>query len=123
MAIDITWEDVIGQMTITDGGYVGDLMTVARAHIDDAVAKQRLTSAQAGEIYAAMIPSAFQNGIGFTMQEKSTEASVAKIQEETDLVTIQKVKVDKETALIGLDDVVKETKGVNREAIYTTKYV
>lgn len=120
---DIKWSDIVGDMTITDGGHVGDLMTVARAHIDDAVLKQRLTSAQAGEIYATMIPSAFKNGIGFAMQEEITEANIAKTQEEVLLAQVMKIKADKETALVGLDDVVKETKGINREAVYTTKYV
>jgi len=85
---DILWEDVIGQKTIDDGGYVGDLLTIARAHIDDAVTKQKLTSAQSGEIYTAMIPAAMQNGIGFAMQEELTEAKVAN--EEDKLVTAAK---------------------------------
>lgn len=85
---DIQWSDIVGDKTIDNGGYVGDLMTIARNHIDDAVSKQKLTNAQAGEIYAAMIPSAFQNGIGFAMQEELTEAKIDN--EEDKLVTAEK---------------------------------
>lgn len=85
---DILWKDIIGEKTIEDGGYVGDLLTIARAHIDDAVSKQKLTAAQSGEIYTAMIPAAMQNGIGFAMQEELTEAKIAN--EEDKLVTAEK---------------------------------
>ena len=70
MAIDdnINWINLVGEQTLDKGGYVGDLMTLARAHIDDAVAKNRITRDQAGEIYTAMIPSAFQTGLAYSMK-------------------------------------------------------
>jgi len=73
---DILWSDIVGTaQTIEDGGYVGDLLAIARAHIDDAVIKNRLTREQAGEIYVAMIPAAFQQGIKFGMEEELTEGN------------------------------------------------
>ena len=75
MAIGIGWNDIIGDKTLIAGGYVGDLLTVARAHIDDALNKNHITQAQAGEIYTAMIPSAFQNGIGFEVEQEKVALS------------------------------------------------
>ena len=75
MAIGIDWNDVVGDKTILAGGYVGDLLTVARAHITDALNNNHITQAQAGEIYTAMIPSAFQNGIGFEVEQEKVALS------------------------------------------------
>lgn len=66
----VSWDSIIGDKTLLSGGYVGDLLTIARAHIDDAVANNRLTHAQAGEIYTAMIPAAMQNGISFELENE-----------------------------------------------------
>ncbi len=77
MAADnIQWSNIVGDMTLDAGGYVGDMMTVARAHVNDAKAKGEITQAQAGEIYTAMIPSAFQNGLTFELQDLLTELKV-----------------------------------------------
>lgn len=74
---DILWEKVVGSKTVSDGGYFGDLLTIARAHVDDAVKANRLTSAQAGEIYTAMIPAAMQQSMQFELSEALTEAQIA----------------------------------------------
>ncbi len=68
MAENTNWDNLVGTKTIDTGGYVGDLMTVARAHIKEAVDNNEITQAQAGEIYTAMIPSAFQTGLAFSMK-------------------------------------------------------
>lgn len=158
---DLNWSDIVGDKTIENGGAVGDLLALARAHVDDAVTKGKLTKGEAGQIYTAMIPAAFQQGMEFQLREQLLEAQIAealdstlrantqlddalltaekqrlsidkdnllkdeqllKAEEETELVYITKIAKDKETALLGLDDVVKETKGVNREDVYTSKY-
>ena len=62
------WDNLIGSKTIAAGGYVGDLMAVARVHIKDALDKNEITQEQAGEIYTAMIPSAFQTGLAYAMK-------------------------------------------------------
>jgi len=82
---DILWSDIVGAATVSDGGYVGDLLKLARAHIDEAIRNNELTQGDAGQIYTAMIPAAFQNGIGFSMQEELTEAKIAN--EEDKLLT------------------------------------
>lgn len=65
---DINWANLVGDKNVDTGGYVGDLMTIARAHIQDALKKNEITQAEAGEIYTAMIPSAFQTGLAFAMK-------------------------------------------------------
>ena len=74
---DILWDDIVGDKTVEIGGYVGDLLAVARAHVNAAVKAGELTKNDAGQIYTAMIPAAMQNGIGFAMQEELTEAKIA----------------------------------------------
>lgn len=69
MAADSTnWINTVGEKTLESGGYVGSLMTIARVHIDDALRKNHITQAQAGEIYTAMIPSAFETGLAYAMK-------------------------------------------------------
>lgn len=65
---NINWKNLVGDKQLGNGGYVGDLMTLAREHIDDAVAKNRITRDQAGEIYTAMIPAAFQTALSYSMK-------------------------------------------------------
>ena len=80
MATDIVWSDLVGvAKDTTDGGYIGDLLKLARAHIEEAVLNNELTREQAGDVYTAMIPAAYQNGITFGMQEKISEAQADKI--------------------------------------------
>lgn len=74
---DILWKDVVGAATVTDGGYVGDLLKLARAHVDEAIKNNELTQSDAGQIYTAMIPAAFQNGIMFALEEELTEAKIS----------------------------------------------
>lgn len=73
---DIVWGDIVGSLIVGDGGYVGDLLALARDHIDDAVSNNELTVEQAGEIFTAMIPAAFQNAIHFGMNEQLLEAQI-----------------------------------------------
>ena len=78
MTEENTWDSVVGVThTIADGGKVGDLLTIARKHVDDAVSKSRLTQKEAGQIYTSMIPAAFQYAMEFTLKEKEAEAQVA----------------------------------------------
>lgn len=89
MAVDILWADVVGTKTVADGGYVGDLLTLARAHVAEALANNELTQAEAGQVYTAMIPAAMQNGIGFAMQEAITEEKVNLTEAQTALAVRQ----------------------------------
>ena len=76
---NINWSDLVGLSTVKDGGYIGDLLTLARAHVDEAVTDNELTQEQAGTIYTSMIPSAFQHGLNFGLQKQLSEAQVDKL--------------------------------------------
>ena len=76
MAVDSqNWINLVGEKTIDSGGYAGDLMTVARAHIKNAIDNQQITQEQAGEIYTAMIPSAFQTAYSFSIEQEKIRLS------------------------------------------------
>ena len=62
---DLSWDKIVGDKTLDDGGYVGDLLAVARAHLDEAFTKGEVTAGELGEVYTTMIASAFQQGIAF----------------------------------------------------------
>ena len=87
--VDILWSDVVGDKTIANGGYIGDLLTIARAHVQDAITSNELTQNEAGQIYTSMIPAAMQNGIGFAMQEAITEEKVSLTEAQTALAIRQ----------------------------------
>jgi len=65
----INWTNIIGTKTIADGGYIGDLLTVARAHVEDSLNKGELTQEEVGKIYSQMIPAAFQQGINLEIKD------------------------------------------------------
>ena len=71
----LDWTDVVGQQTIDDGGYVGDLLKVARAHIDASVASNRLTQNQAGQVYATMVDSAIKTGVQYAIEKENLRLS------------------------------------------------
>jgi len=68
MATNINWTNLTGDKSLAAGGYIGDLMVLARAHIADALKNNQITQEQAGAVYTEMIPSAFQSGIAFAMK-------------------------------------------------------
>lgn len=82
---DILWDDIVGEKTLADGGRVGDLMQVARVHVSDAVRRNEITQAQAGEVYTAMIPSAFATATKFVMEEQLISAQIDKSVADADL--------------------------------------
>ncbi len=73
---DIEWEDLVGDKTLEDSGYIGDLLTIAFAHVGREVDANRLTQESAGQIYTAMIPAAFQNALKFLLDEQLVEAQI-----------------------------------------------
>ena len=75
----INWSDIVGESTIENGGYVGDLLKLARLHVSEALADGELTQQEAGTIYTNMIPSAFQHGTNFALSKQVQEAQADKL--------------------------------------------
>lgn len=63
--VDADWLKIVGTKTIGDGGRLGDILEVARVHIDAAVTDNRLTQDQAGAVYTAMLPAAIEFAIQY----------------------------------------------------------
>ena len=85
MSNSIAWDTIVGKSTVDDGGYIGSLLTLSRAHLVDARDKGQLTDSQVGEVYSSLIPSAIQAGIsfGFEKKTKEYEADIAEIKVKT----------------------------------------
>jgi len=71
---DVVWSNIIGNKTLEDGGYAGDLLEVAMLHLVKAKEDGTLTEGQVGEIYAVTISAVFQQAIGYEMQKENQEA-------------------------------------------------
>ena len=71
----LNWGAIVGDKTLENGGYIGDMLKVARAHISDAVDNGEMTQAQAGEVYTALLPSVLQQGIAFNVQDVQLKLS------------------------------------------------
>lgn len=74
--VQIEWEDIVGEKTLENGGYFGDLMQVARLHLEDALEKGRLTAGEVGAVYAAMIQSSAQQSINFALNKDLVEQRI-----------------------------------------------
>jgi hypothetical protein len=78
--------------TLADGGYAGDLMAVARAHIDDAIKTGRLTQKDAGQVYSSMIPAAISSAASFILNDAMQTAQILGIEQDT-LIKAQQVLI------------------------------
>lgn len=74
---DLEWSRIVGSKTLYDGGYVGDLMTVGMAHIEEAKRRGEITQTEAGQMYSALIPSAIKEGISFEQTKQSIELDIS----------------------------------------------
>jgi len=61
------WDSVVGEKTLEDGGKVGDLLLLTRAHLKDAKRKGEVTERMAGEVYSAAITEAIRSAITFEL--------------------------------------------------------
>jgi hypothetical protein len=75
MTVPIDWTKIVGAKTTDDGGYAGDLMELALAHLSGARDRNQLTDDQVGEVYASVINTAINAAIGYELKVAATEAS------------------------------------------------
>ena len=100
------WDRVVGDKTIENGGKVGDLMLLTRAHIKDAKKKGEITEKTAGDVYSTMIAEAMRNAITF-------ELGLYKAQLETCLLKTQIGEINKK---IERDDCLAQSECALKEA-------
>lgn len=59
------WQNIVGDKTLQNGGYVGDLLTIGRLHLEDAKEKGELREEDAGTAYSQIIIDAMRDAITF----------------------------------------------------------
>lgn len=94
----VEWSNIIGDKTLESGGYAGDLLQVALAHLASARDDNQLTDENVGEVYAATISSAIAQAVQFELQKDIQNKQADKIDEEIDLLQTQ----DNEMILNGI---------------------
>ena len=90
MATNIEFTEMVGEKTLEDGGYIGDLLELTLVHLEKAKEEGQLTASQVGELYATTIPVAIRQGISYGMQVRSAEFSTDKIEAEAGSAIIAK---------------------------------
>ncbi len=106
-SINIEWSRIVGQMSIGNGGYIGDLLKLTRSHVEDAKERGEITESEAGKILAEVIPHAYKEGILFEMQNQKIEYETCLMRSkllteelQQDLLSEQKETADLEQELL-----------------------
>ena len=64
----IDWSVIVGDKTLANGGHFGDLMTLGRAHLEEAKAYGEITEGDSGQVYSALISTSIKEAIQFFEQ-------------------------------------------------------
>lgn len=99
----INWSDIVGEKTLENGGYMGDLMYVAREHLNDALENGELLKKNIGSVYSAIIPNMAGKAIEFALRKNLTETQY----NELALNGISRRKIEA-TQLISLNEDVRK---------------
>lgn len=134
---DIIVTDITNGTIVTDANgvrsWVGTgifdvLMNAVDKNLETQYLNQRINGSDYAQVYASSIVAVLQQAVNYALQEKLVEAQIGDVeagtllkQEQQRLTYTQRVKEDKQTALLGLDDVVRGTNLVPEE-IYQPKY-
>jgi chromosome segregation ATPase len=80
----IKFKDIVGAKTSKDGGYFGDLLSVARANIEEAKKNGELTENAAGEVFAQAMVESMRQGVMYELQHGKTQKEIALIVAQTE---------------------------------------
>lgn len=86
---NIHWDSIVGNKTLEDGGYFGDLMTLGRAHIEKSKDNGELTEQDAGQVYSALMTTAIQQSINFELTEDLREREICHVAQQTEEIRIE----------------------------------
>lgn len=78
------WDNVVGDKTLYDGGYVGDLLTLTRIHLEEAKANGELREEDAGVAYGQAIMESMKNAIDFELQYPKSSLELCYLQAQID---------------------------------------
>lgn len=110
MSTIIDWSKIVGSKTVEDGGYVGDLMSLADDHLAKVVDAGHVSQSEAGSVYSAMIGHAINSGMQFgttkELLENQTNMAIEKVNSEVK----EQIILDKRADLL---DTQEEELGLN----------
>jgi len=78
------WPPIVGNKTLEDGGRVGDLLTIARVHLQDAKKRGELREQDSGEAYSAAILEAFKSAIMFELSYTKSQLDTCLLKAQID---------------------------------------
>ena len=103
----VEFKDVIGAKTLEDGGHFGDLLKIARIHINEAKKNSELTEGMAGEVYAKAIEAAMAQASQFGLQRSKMQIDIKLVDSQ---VEYQKHKIDIEKDQFSLQSHIERSK-------------
>lgn len=120
--------DPNGVLSWEGSGVFDKLIKSVNENLDIQYRNQRITGSDYAMVYSNSLIAVMQQAIEFVLRKDLTEAQIEEVNANIALKEVEKktmytqrIKLDKEAALLGLDDVVK-TANVTPETIYTPKY-
>ena len=72
----VNWSDIVGNKTLKDGGYIGDIMELGLLHIKQEMDSDRLVQEQSGQVYVSLLEAAITQGIKFELDKASIEDKI-----------------------------------------------
>ena len=99
----IDFDNIVGAGSLENGGYVGKYMQIVRAHLNDAKNKREITSAQAGEIYAAAIPAMLKEATAFELTNALSDAQTRGEEAKADALEAQKAVENYKKQMVEVD--------------------
>jgi len=76
MADLIDFDNIVGDSTVADGGYAGQLIELIGAHVDESIVKNRITQAEAGAIYVQTLPAMVKEAVTFELDKEVKENEI-----------------------------------------------
>lgn len=75
------WDNVVGALTLSDGGMAGNLLTLARVHLEDSADKGELTEENVGQVYSAAIVESMKSAIMFELSKGKAQVEICLLKE------------------------------------------
>ena len=129
MATDIVVTDITnGSLDLnndwTGTGIFDVLMSAVNKNIESQYLKNRITGSDYANVYLGSIQAVLQQSMEYTLREKLVEADIELKASQIALAYTERVFKDKQTAMLGMDGVMKTQNGITDVThVYTPKYV
>jgi hypothetical protein len=80
----IDWDNIVGDKTLDNGGYFGDLLELSRVHLEESKKKGEIREEDAGEAYSTAIIESMKNAISFELGGNKGQLEVCYLQAQVD---------------------------------------